>query len=390
MPEETVTAQPTPVAPQPTSVVEAQAPKKSGPKLLILALLTLVIVVVAAIGIGAYLMLSKTAKPVAKETAVVPVAVSQAGVAASGVHVANKVLKIGFIPKLKNIGYMDSCAKGAAEAAKELGAEVTYDGPTQADANLQIPFIQKWIDQNYDVIAVSANDPDILAPILKQALAKGIKVVTWDADVDPSARQFFVNQATYDGVGFALVDNLVKEIGSTGSIGILTASLTDKNQNMWLESIKKRIAQNYPNLKIAVILPGQHGQTANVDTRKMLQMYPEIKGIIVPESESFPIAAKVVEDLGLKGKVAVIGLTTPLSIKEYVMDGTVKSVVLWKTEDLGYLTVYTAKALVDGTLKPGDTSIEAGRLGKKVVTGDQVLLGDPFVFTKDNIGNFNF
>jgi hypothetical protein len=72
------------------------------------------------------------------------------------------------------------------------------------------------------------------------------------------------------------------------------------------------------------------------------------------------------------------------------MDGTVKSVVLWKTEDLGYLTVYTAKALVDGTLKPGDTSIEAGRLGKKVVTGDQVLLGDPFVFTKDNIGNFNF
>jgi len=299
--------------------------------------------------------------------------------------------KIGFLPKLKNINYMDSCAKGAEEAAKELGLNLTYDGPTEASAELQIPFIKKWIDENYDIIAVSANDPNILAPVLKEAMAKGITVVTWDADTTKDAREFFINQATYEGVGYTLVDKLVEEIGENASIGILTASLSDKNQNMWLEAIKQRIAEKYPNIKIVVILPGQHdAELATTNTKKMLEMYPEIKGIIVPESESFPAAAKAIKELGKKGQVAVIGLTTPLSIKEYVKEGIVKNVVLWKTEDLGYLTVYTAKALVDGKLKPGDTSIDAGRLGNKTVIGDEVLLGDPFVFTKDNIDGYNY
>ena len=65
-------------------------------------------------------------------------------------------------------------------------------------------------------------------------------------------------------------------------------------------------------------------------------------------------------------------------------------VVLWNTEDLGYLTVLAAKALADGTIKPGVESLDAGRLGKLEVKGDNVLLGKPFVFTKENIEKFNF
>ncbi|MCA1597179.1 MAG: autoinducer 2 ABC transporter substrate-binding protein, partial [Chloroflexi bacterium] len=63
---------------------------------------------------------------------------------------------------------------------------------------------------------------------------------------------------------------------------------------------------------------------------------------------------------------------------------------LWNPIDLGYLTVYAARGLADGTLKPGATSVSAGRLGKKAVSGDQVLLGTPMLFTKKNIGQFHF
>jgi rhamnose transport system permease protein len=64
--------------------------------------------------------------------------------------------------------------------------------------------------------------------------------------------------------------------------------------------------------------------------------------------------------------------------------------VLWNTKDLGYLTVLAAKALRDKTLKPGDTSFPAGRLGALDVQGSAVLLGKPFLFTKENIDRFNF
>ena len=49
------------------------------------------------------------------------------------------------------------------------------------------------------------------------------------------------------------------------------------------------------------------------------------------------------------------------------------------------------RAVVDGKLKPGATSVEAGKLGKlNVVNGSEILLGSPFIFTKDNIKDFDF
>jgi hypothetical protein len=68
----------------------------------------------------------------------------------------------------------------------------------------------------------------------------------------------------------------------------------------------------------------------------------------------------------------------------------VESVVLWNTVDLGYLTVYAAHALGTGELKRGSHDLEAGRLGKIEVVDDEVRLGAPFIFNKDNIDRFNF
>jgi rhamnose transport system substrate-binding protein len=57
----------------------------------------------------------------------------------------------------------------------------------------------------------------------------------------------------------------------------------------------------------------------------------------------------------------------------------------------GYAAVYVARAVADGEFAPGDTSVEAGRLGTlEVVNGSEVLLGAPFVFNADNINDFDF
>jgi hypothetical protein len=74
-----------------------------------------------------------------------------------------------------------------------------------------------------------------------------------------------------------------------------------------------------------------------------------------------------------------------------VKSGCVKSVVLWNPVDLGYAAVQVMRAVVDGKLKPGDTSVDAGKLGKlNVVNGSEILLGAPFVFSMDNVDQFDF
>jgi ABC-type sugar transport system substrate-binding protein len=104
-----------------------------------------------------------------------------------------------------------------------------------------------------------------------------------------------------------------------------------------------------------------------------------------------PAAADAVTQAGLCGEVAVVGLALPSAMKPYVNDGCVQSVVLWNAVDLGYAAVYVMRAVVDGTFQPGDTEIEAGRLGTlQVVNGSEVLLGPPFIFTADNINDFDF
>ena len=99
--------------------------------------------------------------------------------------------------------------------------------------------------------------------------------------------------------------------------------------------------------------------------------------------------SEAVQQSGRKD-VKVIGLSLPNLNKTYVHDGVVESVVLWNTLDLGYLTVYVANALSTGAMTRGDSVIAAGRLGNIEVVGDEVRLGAPFIFNKDNIDRFNF
>jgi ABC-type sugar transport system substrate-binding protein len=106
-------------------------------------------------------------------------------------------------------------------------------------------------------------------------------------------------------------------------------------------------------------------------------------------SPAVPGAAEAVKQ-ARREDVKVIGLGLPNENKTYVREGITPTVILWKTNDLGYLTVLAAADLAAGKLKPGDSSLDAGRLGTLTIEGDNVLLGKPFRFTKENIDQFDF
>jgi rhamnose transport system substrate-binding protein len=117
----------------------------------------------------------------------------------------------------------------------------------------------------------------------------------------------------------------------------------------------------------------------------------DLDGIFGMTSVATPSSADAVTQAGLCGQVAVVGLATPNAMKPYVEADCVKSVVLWNPIDLGYAATYVLRAAVDGTLQPGATSVEAGRLGTlQVVNGSEILLGAPFIYTKENINDFDF
>jgi rhamnose transport system substrate-binding protein len=308
-----------------------------------------------------------------------------------------KKIVLADVPKLVGIGYFAATTKGQAEAAAELSknglpTEVTTDAPTEAAIQKQVEFIDNTISKGVDGILFAANDPVAISPVLRKALKAGIHVIGYDAESQPDAREWFVQQATPDGIAKALIDSLVAEVGKEADIAIVTSSLSAPNQNAWIAEMKKYIADQGLKLNIVTILPSEEDQQlAFKATGEIVKAYPKVKGIIGLSSVAFPGAADAITQANLIGKVAVTGLSTPNQMKPFVKSGCVKSVVLWNPVDLGYAAIYAMRAVVDGKIKPGATELDAGRLGKlKVINGSQFLLGPPFVFNKDNIDKFDF
>ena len=118
------------------------------------------------------------------------------------------------LPKLIGIGYYAATTKGMEEAAAELGnVEVSTDGPTAANIDEQVQFIDNYITRGVNGILFAANDPVAIGPVLTEALEAGIDVIGYDANSVPEAREWFVNQAGFREVGKAMIDSLVAEKG---------------------------------------------------------------------------------------------------------------------------------------------------------------------------------
>ena len=315
-----------------------------------------------------------------------------AGLAASCHRGAGKGdgLTVAMMPKNKGNPYFVSCHQGAEKAAAELGVKLLWDGPTETDAAKQNEVVEAWITRGVDVIAVSVENKEAMSTVLRKARQRGIKVVTWDADAESDARDFFVNQATPQGIAATLLEHASRILGGKGSFAIVTASLTAANQNEWIKHIKEGLATKYKDLKLVDIRPSDDDRKRAFDeTQTLLKVHPEIKAVMAIASPAVPGAAEAVKQSG-RTDVKVTGLGLPNASKPYLKDGVLDSVVLWNTMDLGYLTIHVADALAKGTLKAGQPSFSAGRLGSLSLRGDNVLLGTPFTFTKDNVDKFDF
>src|SRR5919198_2855005 len=303
-----------------------------------------------------------------------------AGTGGAKTQASQAGFKMFLIPKFVGIPVFTLNGKGAKEAAKELGDTVVYNGPTTASAAAQVPFINAAVSQGAKAIIISADDPNAVAPALKRAAARGVKVVSYDADTAKNARTIYVSPPDAKSIGFNQVDTVAAQIGFKGDVAILSAAATAANQNEWIKWMKVRLGQpKYKGMKLVKIAFGNDNDTQSAQqTQALLQAFPNLKAIISPTSVGVVAAARVLSQAG-KCSIVLTGLGTPNTMRSYVKSGCVKKFALWNEQDFGYLAAYTAHNVVAGNLtgKAGQ-SFKAGRLGSRTVkAGGIVILSKP-------------
>jgi rhamnose transport system substrate-binding protein len=305
-----------------------------------------------------------------------------------------KGLKTVSIPKQLGNPYEETEHSGVTEALKEVGGSNRVSGPTDASASSQVSIINSAVQQKPDALIIAGNDPNAVAPALKQADRRDVKVVAMDSDVAPDARTLFINQTSAPLIGKGQVELIAKQIGGKGEIAILSATANATNQNTWIKFMKEELKKPaYKDIKLVKTAYGDDDdQKSFQETQGLLQAYPNLKGIISPTTVGISAAARYLSTSPKKGEVKLTGLGTPNQMRKFVKDGTVEEFALWVPKDVGYLAGYAAAALVSGQItgKEGET-FKAGRLGERKIGAEgEIILGPPTGFNKSNIDEFDF
>lgn len=302
----------------------------------------------------------------------------------------SKPIKVAMVPKLVGISVFKANQKGAESVAKQLNIKFLYTGPVTASAQGQVDVFNSLIARRFNVITTTSNNPTQLAPALRRAMKQGIKVVSYDSDVAPDARDFFIQNTDYALHGKALVDGVAKYAGPDAEVAILSSTPDATIQVEWIKALTAYMAQAYPKMKIVTTQYGQSSPSLSLTAGlNILQANPNVKGIIAPDGAAEVGAAAAVEKLGLIGKVFVTGCSDPDSIRQYVKSGIIRESPLWDEVKEGQLVMYVARLDANNAIGPNST-FTAGDLGTFTAKDKVILFSTPLVFTKDNIDDYHF
>tara|TARA_B100000989_G_C19509340_1_gene458149 strand:+ start:650 stop:1639 length:990 start_codon:yes stop_codon:yes gene_type:complete len=299
-------------------------------------------------------------------------------------------MRIALVVKALGIGFFEAAAKGAEEAAEELGGvKIIYTGPTDTTAEGQIEVINSLIAQGVDAIAISANDPDALVPSLKKAMSRGITVISWDSGVAADGRQMHLNPSSNALIGNTIIKLAADHMPNGGDVAILSASATATNQNIWIEEAKK-VLPNYSGINLVATVYGDDlSDKSYREAQGLMSSYPNLKAIIAPTTVGILAASQAVTDAGKIGEINVTGLGLPSEMAGAVDSGATKSFAIWNPIDLGYSAAMLAHNIANGAKTGPGASIDMGKMGSATLDdNNEAAMSDPFTYDASNIDQF--
>jgi len=311
-------------------------------------------------------------------------------------------VKMMLLPKFLGILPFDQANEGAQEAAAELGNPTALDfvGPTAENSVAgQIEFVTNAPAGGYQVVMLSNNAGDQIAPAAAAAQAAGTKIVTWDSPIPTGeGESLFVAQVDFTETGTVMADMALSILGEDGGpFAILSASPDAANQNAWIAAMEQALTDpKYANLELLETVYGDdQSERSYEQAQALISKYPDMELIMAPTSVGIVAAAKAVQDEGLCDSVKVSGLGVPSEMLEYTQNGCAPEFALWSFVDLGYLTYYVSYLLATGAIEGVEGEIfTAGRLGDYEITKDptrpdvdarRVLMGPFTIYNIDNV-----
>jgi ribose transport system substrate-binding protein len=241
---------------------------------------------------------------------------------------------------------------GADQAAEELGARVTFEGPdNETQVDRQIDMLSAAMANNPTAIGFAALDSQAAVPLLREAEAAGIPVIAFDSGVDSDIP---ASTATTDNVAAAALaaDKMAEFLGGSGKVAVVAHDQTSRTGIDRRDGFLNRMAEEYPDIEIVTVQYGAGDQLQSTEiTKSILTANPDLDGIFGTNEGSAIGVVNGVRESGVEGLV-VIGYDSGAAQQAAIREGLMAGAITQNPVGIGYETVRAALAVINGEEVP--------------------------------------
>jgi ribose transport system substrate-binding protein len=249
--------------------------------------------------------------------------------------------------------FWQAVRQGSEKAAKEFNVDITFEGPeTEAQVDKQMEMLQTAIDKKPAAICFAAVDSKAAIPLLEKAKAAGIPVIGFDSGVDSDIP---VTTASTDNIAAAAAaaDKMAELIGGAGEVAVIAHDQTSITGRDRVKGFTDQIAAKYPDITVVDVQYGAGDALKSTDIVKaVIQGHPNLKGYFGANEGSMKGVMNGAKELGMEGKIVLIGYDAGKQLKDEIKAGTVAGAISQDPVGIGYKCVEAAVKAMKGETLP--------------------------------------
>ena len=272
------------------------------------------------------------------------------------------VTRLAVIPKGTSHEFWKSVHYGAVQAADEIGdVEIIWRGPVvESDTGSQIEVVKNMITRGVDGIILAPNQKGGLVDAVDEAITEGIPVVIFDSGLDEGPEIVsYVATDNYRG-GQMAAEQMARAIGEKGEVILLRylpgSESTEQREEGFLAGLSE-----YPEITVVSSdqYAGDNATSAKEKVDQLLQIHGDsLAGIFAVCEPNANGTLEALRNAGLTGQVKLIAFDPSDALIEALRDGDCSGIVLQDPVQMGYQSVKTMMAALNG--EPTEPFVSTG------------------------------
>jgi ABC-type sugar transport system substrate-binding protein len=241
------------------------------------------------------------------------------------------------------------------DEAARLGISSLKVTNAQSQFSKQITDVQQLIAQGVRLLVIAPLNSDGWEPVLQQAAAKKIPIITIDRKINARACGDYLTfiGSDFQEQGRRAADQMAQALGGKGKVAILLGAPGNNVTTERTNGFKERMRQKAPGIQISFEQTGEFAREKGQQvTEQLIQSNPDIDGIYAENDEMALGAVTALKGAGKKpGEVKIVSVDGTRGAVRAIVDGWLQAVIE-SNPRFGPLACATAQRFLDGQAIP--------------------------------------